>query len=92
MRAESDLQGHHRSETPACHRCGLPLLAEARFCPYCERWLDEGGLPRLLSKARVATDARQRRIVGVPERVLLMVGLVLFTLVAAASIVAAVAT
>ncbi|WP_217913541.1 zinc ribbon domain-containing protein [Miltoncostaea marina] len=92
MRAESDLQGHHRSETPACHRCGLPLLAEARFCPYCERWLDEGGLPRLLSKARVATDVRQRRFAGVPERVLLMVGLVLFTLVAAASIVAAVAT
>ena len=92
MRAESDLQGHHRSETPACHRCGLPLLAEARFCPYCERWLDEGGLPRLLSKARGAADPGQRRIAGVPERILLMVGLALFTLVAAASIVAAVAT
>lgn len=92
MRAESDLQGHHRSEAPACHRCGLPLLAEARFCPYCERWLDEGGLPRLLAKRRGAEDRDGRRLAGVSERLLLVVGLTLFTLVAAASIVAAVAT
>lgn len=92
MRAESDLQGHHRSEAPACHRCGLPLLAEARFCPYCERWLDEGGLPRLLAKRRAVDDRDGRRLAGVSERLLLVVGLTLFTLVAAASIVAAVAT
>ena len=93
MRAESDLQGHHRSETPACHRCGLPLLAEARFCPYCERWLDEGGLPRLLSKRRTtAAEGTPRRIAGMSERLVLVVGLTLFTLVAAASIIAAVAT
>ncbi|HTI32417.1 MAG TPA: zinc ribbon domain-containing protein [Miltoncostaea sp.] len=92
MRAESDLQGHHRSEAPACHRCGLPLLAEARFCPYCERWLDEGGLPRLLTKRRGSEDRDGRRLAGVSERLLLVVGLTLFTLVAAASIVAAVAT
>ena len=92
MRAESDLQGHHRSEAPACHRCGLPLLAEARFCPYCERWLDEGGLPRLLAKRRGADSRDGRRLAGVSERFLLVVGLTLFTLVAAASIVAAVAT
>ncbi len=92
MRAESDLQGHHRSETPACHRCGLPLLAEARFCPYCERWLDEGGLPRLLTKRRTMDARDGRRLAGVSERLLLGVGLTLFTLVAAASIVAAVAT
>jgi hypothetical protein len=67
-------------------------LAEARFCPYCERWLDEGGLPRLLAKRR-GPDARDgRRLAGVSERLLLVVGLTLFTLVAAASIVAAVAT
>lgn len=90
VRAESDLQGHHRQETPACHRCGLPLLAEARFCPYCERWLDEGGLPRLLSSRRGEDGVR--RLAGVSERLLLAVGLTLFTLVAAASIVAAVAT
>ena len=42
MRVESDRQGHHSSETPACHRCGVPLLADTTFCPYCERWLDEG--------------------------------------------------
>ena len=92
MRAESDLQGHHRSEAPACHRCGLPLLAEARFCPYCERWLDEGGLPRLLAKRRGSDSREGRRLAGVSERLLLVVGLTLFTLVAAASIVAAVAT
>lgn len=92
MRAESDLQGHHRSEAPACHRCGLPLLAEARFCPYCERWLDEGGLPRLLTKRRGSDEEGGRRLAGVSERLLLVVGLTLFTLVAAASIVAAFAT
>jgi hypothetical protein len=93
VRAESDLQGHHRSETPACHRCGLPLLAEARFCPYCERWLDEGGLSRLLARRRGAAGGRGgRRIAGVSERLLLVVGLTLFTVVAAASVVAAIAT
>ncbi len=93
MRAESDLQGHHRSETPACHRCGLPLLAEARFCPYCERWLDEGGLSRLLARRRGGGGAGgTRRIAGVSERLLLVVGLTLFTVVAAASVVAAIAT
>ena len=92
MRAESDLQGHHRSEAPACHRCGLPLLAEAQFCPYCERWLDEGGLPRLLGKRRTGAEGEPRRIAGMSERLLLVIGLTLFTLVAAASIIAAVAT
>jgi hypothetical protein len=92
VRAESDLQGHHRSETPACHRCGLPLLAETRFCPYCERWLDEGGLPRLLGRRRGALARGGRRMAGVSERVLLVIGLTLFTLVAAASIVAALTT
>lgn len=91
MRAESDLQGHHRSETPGCHRCGLPLLADARFCPYCERWLDEGTLPRLLARRR-AGGGEPRRIAGVPERLLLVVGLVLLTLVASGSIVAALVT
>ena len=94
MRAESDLQGHHRSETPGCHRCGLPLLAEARFCPYCERWLDEGGLQRLWTRRRtsataVAQKEEPRRIAGLSERLLLSVGLVLFAIVAAASLVAA---
>ena len=90
VRAESDLQGHHRSEAPACHRCGLPLLAEARFCPDGERWLDEGSIPRLLATRRSKDGVR--RVGGISERLLLAVGLTLFTLVAAASIVAAVAT
>jgi hypothetical protein len=91
VRAESDLQGHHRSETPGCHRCGLPLLAEARFCPYCERWLDEGTLPRLLARRRMGTS-EGRRIAGVSERLLLGLGLVVLTLVATGSIVAALVT
>jgi hypothetical protein len=89
VRPASDLQGHHRSETPGCHRCGLPLLAEARFCPYCERWLDEGGFPRLLTRRR---GGETRRFAGVSERLLLVVGLAVFSLVAAASIVVAVVT
>ena len=93
MRAESDLQGHHRSEAPACHRCGLPLLAEARFCPYCERWLDEGGPAAPAEPPRRGTaEGGAPPLAGVSERLLLVVGLTLFTLVAAASIVAAVAT
>lgn len=47
---------------------------------------------RLLPKRRAASDAEGRRIAGVPERVLLIVGLTVFTLLAAASIVAALAS
>jgi hypothetical protein len=88
VRAESDLQGHHSSETPGCHRCGLPLLADARFCPYCERWLDESGLQRFWARRRAAArPAQARRVAGVAARLLLSVGLVLFAAVATASIV-----
>ena len=48
---------------------------------------------RLLSKRRAtAVEGEPRRIAGMSERLLLVVGLTLFTLVAAASIIAAVAT
>ena len=87
VRSEADLQGHHRSdETPACHRCGLPLLAEAEFCPYCERWLNEGALPRLFR--RRSPGGRLR---GASERIMLVAGLALFAIVATVSILAAVA-
>jgi hypothetical protein len=92
VRPESDLQGHHRSETPGCHRCGLPLLADARFCPYCERWLDESGIQRLWQRRRGPARTEGRRIAGLSERLLLAVGLVLFALVATVSIVAAILT
>jgi hypothetical protein len=92
VRAESDLQGHHSSETPGCHRCGLPLLADARFCPYCERWLDEGGLQRLWGRRKPVATAEARRIAGISERLLLTVGLVLFAAVAATCIVLSVVT
>ncbi len=93
VRAESDLQGHHSSETPGCHRCGLPLLADARFCPYCERWLDESGLQRFWARRRAAARQGQtHRIAGVSERLLLSIGLVLFAAVATASIVLTIVT
>jgi hypothetical protein len=93
VRAESDLQGHHSSETPGCHRCGLPLLADARFCPYCERWLDESGLQRLWARRRASSSQDGvRRVAGISERLLLSVGLVLFAAVAATSIVLAIVT
>ncbi len=88
MRSEPDLQGHHRSdETPACHRCGLPLLAEAEFCPYCERWLNEGALPRLFRRR----SSQEGRLHGASERIMLVAGLALFAIVATVSILAAVA-
>jgi hypothetical protein len=90
VRAESDLQGHHRSEAPACHRCGLPLLAEADFCPFCERWLDESRIGRLLHRGSPGGEARAHR--GISERVLLVAGVGVFTLVAVASILVALAT
>lgn len=87
MRAESGLQGHHRSETPACHRCGLPLLAEASFCPFCERWLDESRLGRLLHRHGSPTRPDGRVAAGPAERVLLAVGLGVFALAAAVSLI-----
>lgn len=91
MRAESDLQGHHRSEAPACHRCGLPLLADADFCPFCERWLDESRIGRLLHRHATAPDGAGHAGPA-RERVLLLIGFGLFGLIAAASIVFALAT
>ena len=90
MRPESDVQGDHRSEAPACHHCGLPLLADAEFCPFCERWLDESAVTRILGRRR--QDAAPRRVAGVPERALLMAGAALFAVAAVASVVAALAT
>lgn len=84
MRAESDLQGHHRSGTPGCHRCGLPLMVDATYCPYCERWLEESPIRRLLAGRHALHGAAAR------ERLLLVAGLVVFGLVAAACIIAAV--
>lgn len=90
MRAESDLQGHHRSEAPVCHRCGLPLLADAEFCPFCERWLDESRIGRLMHRHSAGEQATGPA--GRGERVLLLIGLGVFALVAVASIVIALTT
>jgi len=66
-------------------------MADATFCPYCERWLDEGPLRRMLPHRRrppaALADRPRTRVV---ERALLVAGLVVFGLVAAACIVAAI--
>lgn len=93
MRAESDLEGPdrgpRRSQTHDCEHCGLPLLGEADFCPYCERWQDDAATPRLFTGR---SRERSRRFAGLSERMLLVVGLAAFTAVAAASVVAIILT
>lgn len=92
MRTKSDPQWSHPSGLPGCHRCGLPLLDGANFCPYCERRLRENGLIRALQEGkrlfRAGPDSRA--LLGIPETALLAIGIVLFTLIAVAATVAAV--
>ena len=85
MRVEPDRQGHHSSEAPACHRCGVPLLADTTFCPYCERWLDEPGPLR----RRDGTQRDRTRLAFITERALLTVGFVFFAAVAAVCVAVA---
>lgn len=93
MRAKHDIEGNHRSEAPACHRCGLPLLADSEYCPFCERWLTEGTVTRILGNRRTRrTSLAQRGRAGIPEHTLLMIGAVLFALIAIVSVVVAITT
>jgi len=89
VRTESDLQHHHHSDTPGCHRCGLPLLATATFCPYCERSIHEGRVQRIIHWRPAHPGELRRPVVTEPR--LLAAGFVLFAIVAAASLVAALA-
>lgn len=89
MRTESDLQHHHPADAPGCHRCGLPLLETATFCPYCERSIHEGRIARILHW-RPSTDAAPREP-RITETRVLAVAFVLFAIIAAASLVAALA-
>lgn len=87
MRVEPDRQGHYSSEAPACHRCGVPLLEETTFCPYCERWLDESAeRPRRSRRSDLAGTGVAALIT---ERALLTAGFVFFALVAVVCIAAA---
>lgn len=92
VRTKSDPQWSHPSGIPGCHRCGLPLLVGANFCPYCERRLRENGLLRALDEGRRLFKASPegRTVLGVPETALLAVGIVIFTLIAIGAVVAAV--
>jgi len=85
MRVEPDRQGHHSSEAPACHRCGVPLLADTTFCPYCECWLAEPGQVR----RRDGAQPHRSRLSFINERALLTAGFVFFTAVAVVCVVAA---
>jgi hypothetical protein len=89
VRTESDLQGHHRPDVPGCHRCGLPLLESSTFCPYCERSIHEGRVARIVHW-RPAHSGEVRRPV-VTETRALAVAFVLFAVIAAAALVAALA-
>jgi hypothetical protein len=93
VRAKHDIQGNHRSEAPACHRCGLPLLADSEYCPFCERWLAEGTMTRLLGNRRLRNGSTGRRqLIGISEHTLLTVAGLLFALLAIASAVVAITT
>ncbi len=79
MRVESDRQGHNRSETPACHRCGAPLLEGTTMCPFCECSLDDRG-----------HQNGGTRVGGwITQRAALSVGFVFFAAVAIVCMVAA---
>jgi hypothetical protein len=92
VRTESDLQWSHHSGAPGCHRCGLPLLDGATFCPYCERRLRETPVTRLLTQGRriFAAGPEVRRVAGIPEPALLATLSLIFAVIAIASGVAAV--
>ena len=81
MRVEPDRKGNFSSEAPACHRCGIPLLEESTFCPYCERSLDDA--------APATATHPLGRIPAVDQRLLLSAGAVFFAVVAFACVAAA---
>ena len=90
MRTKSDIEWSPQSGAPGCHRCGLPLLDNATFCPYCERRLQENALTRLVDRGRsTLRTGRGRTVAGVPERVFFMLCAAFFVLVAFASAIAA---
>jgi hypothetical protein len=93
VRAKHDIEGNHRSEAPACHRCGLPLLAGSAYCPFCERWLTEGTVTRILCDRRTRrAHLGERQLAGIPEDTVLVIGAVLLALIAIISVVVATAT
>ena len=93
MRTKSDIEWSPQSGAPGCHRCGLPLLEQATFCPYCERRLQENVLTRLVDRGRLSFRAgRGRTIAGLPERTFFLLFAMFFSLVATASAIAAMLT
>ena len=87
MRTKSDVHGPQPSETPACRHCGLPLFADARICPYCERRVREGVVSRLFGRGR--RPAAEATIAGVPERALLVATTAILAAVAVIGVVIA---
>lgn len=89
MRTESDVHGPHGSSAPACDNCGLPLHTEARVCPFCEHAVS-GALVALMAPAPAGRQTRReppRRVAGIQERTLLLVGTCAFASIAVIGIV-----
>lgn len=90
MRTKSDIEWSPQSGAPGCHRCGLPLLADATFCPYCERRLQENVMTRLVDRGRATLrPGHGRTIAGLPERVFFVLCASFFGMIAVASAIAA---
>jgi uncharacterized Zn finger protein (UPF0148 family) len=89
MRVESDRQGHHSSEAPACHRCGIPLLEESTYCPYCEQWLDDAA-ERQAARGNDGHRSPTALFGRINERAVLTAGFVFFAAVAAACLIIAI--
>ncbi len=90
MRTKSDIEWSPQSGAPGCHRCGLPLLEHATYCPYCERRLQENVLTRLVDRSRsTRRTGHGRTVAGLPERVFFLLFGSFFGLVAMASAIAA---
>jgi hypothetical protein len=90
MRTKSNVEWSPHSGAPGCHRCGLPLLDCATYCPYCERRLQENAITRLVDRGRATLRAGHgRTIAGLPERLVIMLSASIFGLIAIVSAVAA---
>lgn len=90
VRTKSDLEWSNHPGSPGCHRCGLPLLEDASYCPYCERRLRENAVVRVVERGRaLVRSADGRRILGLPERAFYAAGALTFAGLAIASAVLA---
>ncbi len=73
MRPEStDLQGNHRSDSPTCGNCGLPLAHGVTVCPFCARDVAE----RPVGAGRAILGVSERTLLYVAAAALVLAGIV----------------